>query len=177
MGCSCRPIVGALGRKMILAEFSFTATTTALAAGDVIIDGLIKRDLYDLTKGAARLVEYTVEQRHASAPTKKGINAVMYHTAPTSMTTAIADPDAVSALDFVKLAGVAKVVTADYVDYTTAAEIISVASKNIETSALPIVYNDNDTSPKDIWIKILAGETMTFGASTLVHIKLWFEIF
>jgi len=177
MSCNCRTIVGALGRKMILAEFHFTADTSAFAAGDVIVDGLIKRDLYDFSNGNARLVEYTVEQRHASAPTKKGINAVMYHKAPSSMTTAINAADAISALDFVKLAGLAKVVTADYTDYTTATEVVSVASKTVETAALPVVWNDDDDSPKDIYIKILAGETMTFSSSTLVHIKLWFEVF
>lgn len=175
----CRAILGALGRKVKLIEFHFTADTTAFAVGDVITLARVELDSYDFIHGNARLVEYTVEQRHATTVTKKAINAFMYHDAPTSMTVAVNAADTVSALDFVKLCGVVGVATGDYVDYPTASEVITVATKSASTDDLPILWNNSTDSSlsKVLWVKILAGEVMTFSASTLVHIKLQIEMF
>jgi hypothetical protein len=178
MSCNCRTIVGALGKKVKLIEWHFTADTTPFTAGDALVSSYATfNDVFDFENGNGRVIEFRVTQRDATTVTKKGIAAVIFHTQPASSIVAINAAEGISAIDFVKVAGVASVATADYADITTATETITTAIKTASTDDLPIIWNEDTSNKKATWIKLITTESMTFDAGTLVHVVLQIEVF
>ena len=178
MSCNCRTIVGALGRKIKIIEWSFTADTTAFITGDALQSSYATfNDVFDFENGNGRVIEFRVEQRNATTVTKKAISAIIFHTQPASAIVAINAAEAVSAIDFVKIAGIASVVTGDYVDTTTGTEVLTTAIKTANSDDLPIIWNNDTSNKRATWIKLIMGEGATFTASTLVHVTLQIEVF
>jgi len=178
MSCNCRTIVGALGRKVKIIEWHFTADTAAFIAGDALQSSYATfQDVFDFENGNGRVLEFSVEQRNATTVVKKGISAYIFHTQPASTVVAANAAEAITAIDFVKLCGKASVVTADYTDTVFGTETITKAIKTANTDDLPIIWNDDTSSKKATWIKLVCDEGMTFTASTLVHVTLQIEVF
>lgn len=170
--CNCRPILGAFGRKLKRYEFSFVPDSSgAFIAGDALTDSPETfEDLFDQDNGSAQLVEYRVEHRHATTVVKKGIALVMFHTKPASAAKTENQAEDVSAIDFVKMTGIAAVATADYVDLVTGTETITTAIKQSHVHALPNVENRSTVSKRALWSKLMCTEGMTFAAGGLLHV-------
>lgn len=77
MSCSCRTIVGAMGKKLKIIEFSFVPDTTAFTAGDALYGDITSpvevRDVFDFDGGNGKVLEFTVENHHATTVTKKAL--------------------------------------------------------------------------------------------------------
>ena len=178
MSCNCRTIVGALGRKVKILEWHFTADTTAFTAGDALQASYATfNDVFDFENGNGRVIQFQVTQRDATTVTKKGISALLFHTQPASTTVAINAAEGVSAIDFVKLCGSVSVATGDYADITTATETVTTAVKSANSDDLPVVWNEDTSNKKALWVKLIMNEGATFDASTLVHVSIQIEIF
>lgn len=181
MSCSCRTIVGAMGKKVKIIEFSFVPDTTAFTAGDALYGNTTSpievRDVFDFDNGNGKVLEFTVENHHATTVTKKGISAYLFHTLPASTAVAINAAESVSAEDFPKLCGKVSVVTADYADSAFASNVVTIATKTSNTDDLPIVWNNDATIKSSLWVKLVTDEAPTYSSSGLMHVKIIIECF
>ncbi len=181
MSCNCRTIVGAMGKKLKIIEFSFVPDTTAFTAGDALYGETTSpievRDVFDLDNGNGKVLEFTVENHHATTVTKKAVLAYLFHTLPASTAVAINAAESISAADFPKLCGVVGVVTGDYADSAFASNVVTVASKTSNTDDLPIVWNSSTGAKTSLWVKLVVGEAATYSSSGLLHVKIIIEVF
>lgn len=177
---SCRTIVGALGKKMKLIEYVFTPDTTAFAAGDAFYGAttspIIVTDVFDGENGNARVVEFSVTNRHATTVTKKGISVYLFSQAPSSATVAINGAEDINAIDFGFLCGKVSVVTADYADTTFSGTTSEVVTAAIKTTGCN-VFNDSTSDKRALWLKIVTDEAATYSSSGLINLKIWIECY
>jgi hypothetical protein len=178
MSCNCRTIVGALGKKVKIIEFSFVPDTTAFTAGDALYASPTEiRDVFDFDNGNGKVLEFTVENHHATTVTKKGISAYLFHTLPASTAVAINAAESISATDFPKLCGKVSVVTADYADSAFASNVVTIASRTSNTDDLPIIWNNDTSAKSSLWVKLVVDEAATYSSSGLMHVKIVVECF
>lgn len=180
MGC-CRTIVGALGKKIKIIEFEFTADTTAFTAGDALYGATTSpvevTDVFDGDNGAGKVISFSITQRNATTVTPKAVNCVLFSKVPTSTAVAINAAEGISAVDFVNVTGVINLLGSEYVPFSTATETITRAIQTADTNNLPIVQNDSTVSKRSLWLKLLAGEAQTYTAATLMNIKIVVECY
>lgn len=181
MACNCRTIVGAMGKKVKIIEFSFTPDTTAFTAGDALYGNTTSpvevRDVFDFENGNGKVLEFTVENYHATTVTKKGISAYLFHTLPASTAVAINAAESISSTDFPKLCGKVSVVTADYADSAFASNVVTIATKTSNTDDLPIIWNSDTSAKTSLWVKLVVDEAATYSSSGLMHVKILVEVF
>lgn len=180
MAC-CRTIVGALGKKVKIIEFEFTADTTAFSAGDALYGETTSpieiTDVFDGDNGSGKVVSFSITQRHATTTTKKAVSAILFSKVPASTAVAINAAEGVSAVDFVNVTGILSIAGSEYSDTTFATEVISRAIQTAENNNLPIVQNDSTVSKRSLWIKLITNEIQTYSSSTLMNVKIVVECY
>lgn len=172
MGCDSITI--RIGQKIVIAKpTTSTPDVTAYTAGDAIFGNPIElKDVFDINNGAADLIEFYVQNAHASALVKKGITAYFYSRLPLSSAAAMNAADDISVADSPYYIGKCSVATGDYKDPTLAS--IKVTTAMIRPNIT--LYNDSAETgfKKSLWVKLCADEAITYTSGTTLNITFKF---